>query len=76
MLKWFCRKVNLERMLRVGRISDLKWRLNTFFVVPFITRDTVIIACTDLIAFAKTAIHVWISFFIVAPKQREYDMII
>ena len=71
----FCRKVKLERVFEVGRIIDLKWRLDTFFVVPFITFHTKVIVCTNRLSSASTAIVLWISFFIVAPEKREYDMI-
>jgi hypothetical protein len=63
-------------MFGVGRITDLKWRLDTFFMVRYITLDTVIIVCACLLHSANIAIHLWISFFVVAPKKREYDMII
>ena len=69
-LESFLGRVKLERMIGVGRIIDPKWRLDTFFVVPHITLDTVIIVCADLFGSANNAIVLWISFFIVAPKQR------
>lgn len=75
LVRTFRRKVKLERMFDVGRIIDLKWRLDTFFVIPMITVDTEIIVCADLLDTAHRAIVAWISFFIVAPKQREYIMI-
>jgi|APAra0007618257_1042622.scaffolds.fasta_scaffold03585_5 hypothetical protein len=68
----------LERMFGVGRITNLKWTLDAFFMEPFITLVTEIIVCTDGLERARIALIAvycfWIDFFVVAPKQREYMM--
>ena len=42
------RSVKLERLERIRRMFDLKWRLHTFFVENFITCETYIIVCAKL----------------------------
>ncbi|CAA0355164.1 unnamed protein product [Arabidopsis thaliana] len=67
-------------MFGMRRITNLKWRLDAFFVEPFITLDTEIIVRTDGLERARIALIsffcFWIDFFVVAPKQREYMMTI
>jgi hypothetical protein len=80
MVKSIFRIEELERMFGVGRITNLKWTLDAFFVEPFITRGTKIIVCTDGLDRAGIALIAFfcfrINFFVVAPKQREYMMIV
>jgi hypothetical protein len=69
--------VKSKRMKGVGRVFDLKWRLNTFSVELSLTLETCIIfACVEHFPFACTALgYVTIRFFIVVPEKRNYGVL-
>ena len=66
-----CVSVKSKRMKRVGRVSDLKWSLNTFFVKISLTLETCKIASAVHCTLACTAME-FVRVFIVAPKKRDY----
>jgi hypothetical protein len=62
-----------KRMKGVGRVFDLRWRLNTFFVELSLALETCKIAFAERCHFTCTALESNSrTFFIVAPKKRDY----